>query len=78
MKIKVIGKAHYEGTSKKTGKEYSFNQVHYIGKARNVMGDAALTLNLDPLSYPLDKIEIGATYNVDCDTHGYVVDFSRA
>ena len=31
MKIKVIGKAHLEGTSKQTGKEYNFNQVHYPG-----------------------------------------------
>lgn len=77
MKIKVIGKAHFEGTSKKTGNPYSFNQVHYIGKARNVIGDAALTLNLDASSYPIDKIEVGATYNVDCDPKGYVVDFSR-
>jgi len=78
MKIKVIGKAHFEGTSKKTGKDYSFNQVHYIGKTRGVIGEAALTLNLDPVSFPIDKIEVGQLYNVDCDPKGYVVDFTRA
>ena len=28
MKIKVIGKAHREGTGKKSGNAYNFNQVH--------------------------------------------------
>lgn len=44
MKIKVIGKAHFEGTSKKTGNEYNFHQIHYIGKSRGVEGDAACFL----------------------------------
>ena len=42
MKIKVIGKAHLEGASKRTGKEYNFNQVHYTGPDRGVEGLAAL------------------------------------
>lgn len=48
MKIKVIGKAHREGVSKKSGNPYNFNQVHYNGPDRGVEGMAALTLNLDP------------------------------
>ena len=47
MKIKVIGKAHREGVSKKSGNPYNFNQVHYNGPDRGVEGMAALTLNLD-------------------------------
>lgn len=50
MKIKVIGKAHLEGASKRTGKEYNFNQVHYTGPDRGVEGLAALTL--DPSLLP--------------------------
>lgn len=76
MKIKVIGKAHFEGTSKKSGNPYSFNQVHYTGKARGVVGEAALTVTLDPDIYPYDKIEVGQSYNLECDTKGYVVEFA--
>lgn len=38
MKIKVCGKAHLEGVAKKTGRPYNFNQIHYLGKARGVIG----------------------------------------
>lgn len=75
MKIKVLGKAHLEGISKKTGNAYNFNQVHYAGKARGVEGEAAKTLNLDPLDYPLYSIKVGETYEVEFDDRGYVVGF---
>ena len=78
MKIKVCGKAHLEGVAKKTGRPYNFNQIHYLGKARGVIGEAALTLALDPEIYPIDLIEVGKEYNVDFDNRGYVVDFSPA
>ncbi|MDY3281296.1 hypothetical protein [Dysosmobacter sp.] len=78
MKIKVIGKAHLRGTSKRTGNAYDFVQVHYNGPARGVEGEAAKTLMLDPLYFPLSSIVIGATYNVDFDDRGYVVDFVPA
>ena len=58
MRIKVYGKAHLEGVAKKTGNPYNFNQVHYLGKARNVTGQAAMTLALDPIDYPIDTIEV--------------------
>ena len=48
MKIHVVGKAHLAGTSKKTGKPYDFIQLHYLGRARGIIGDAALTASLDP------------------------------
>lgn len=75
MKIKVIGKAHLEGTSKKTGKPYNFNQLHYVGKARGVEGNAALTMSLDPAMYPYDSIVLGAEYSVDFDQRGQVFAF---
>lgn len=78
MKIKVCGKAHLEGVAKKTGRPYNFNQIHYLGKARGVIGEAALTLALDPDIYPIDLIEVGKEYNVDFDNRGYVFDFSPA
>lgn len=55
MRIKVYGKAHLEGVAKKSGNPYSFNQVHYLGKARGVEGQAALTLALDSFDYAFCK-----------------------
>lgn len=75
MKIKVYGKAHLEGTAKKTGKPYNFNQVHYLGKAFGVEGQAACTLNLDPGMYPFNNIMVGEEYNVEFDNRGYPVEF---
>ena len=75
MKIKVIGKAHMEGISKKSGKPYNFNQVHYIGKARGVEGDAALTCNLDPSLVMFGDIHVGSEYTLEFDNRGYPVVF---
>lgn len=75
MRIKVFGKQHLEGVAKKTGNPYNFNQVHYLGKARNVEGQAALTLALDPIEYPLPSIIVGKEYDVEFDQRGYVVSF---
>lgn len=75
MKIKAIGKAHLKGTSKRTGNDYDFIQVHYNGKARGVEGLAALTVNLDPHDYPFADIIIGCEYNIEFDNRGYVVEF---
>ena len=76
MKIKIYGKAHLEGTSKRTGKTYNFNQVHYLSPARGVEGLAAQTLALDPAMYPLDRIILNTDYNVEFDNRGYPVEFS--
>ena len=78
MRIKVYGKSHLEGIAKKTGNPYNFNQVHYLGKARNVEGQAALTLALDPRDYPIDRIEVGKEYDVEFDQRGYVIGFTLA
>ena len=51
--------------SKKTGNPYDFIQVHYLGKAPGVEGNAALTLNLDPGQYFYEKITVPGDYNVD-------------
>ncbi len=75
MKIKVIGKAHREGTSKRTGNDYNFNQVHYNAPARGVEGIAAKTFSLDPGAFPYGSIQVGSEYNVEFDERGYVVAF---
>lgn len=78
MKIKVYGKAHLEGKSKKTGNSYNFNQVHYLSPARGVEGLAAQTLTLDPAHYPLESIVVNADYYVEFDNRGYPVEFTPA
>lgn len=75
MRIKIYGKAHLEGTSKKTGNAYNFNQVHYLGPARGVEGLAALTLSLDPATYPIESIRVNEDYNVEFDNRGYIFSF---
>ncbi len=44
MKIHVVGKLRLQGTSKKTGNPYDFIQIHYLGCAPGVIGNADLTL----------------------------------
>lgn len=78
MKIKVEGKAHLQGTSKKTGKDYNFIQVHFLGKARGVEGLAAKTVNLDPLDYPFADVIVGGMYELEFDDRGYPVVFQPA
>lgn len=75
MKIKVIGKAHRAGTSKRTGNSYNFNQVHYNAPDRGVEGVAALTMNLDPGLISYDGIRIGGEYEVSFGPRGYIVAF---
>ncbi len=76
MKVKIFGKAHLEGTSKRTGKPYNFIQVHYLAPSRGVEGLAAQTLMLDPARFPLEQIVLNADYSVEFDNRGYPVDFS--
>ena len=76
MKITVRGKAHMEGTSKKTGRPYNMNQIHYLGRSPFVEGECAETLFLDPAIYPLDTIIVGMEYDVEFNNRGYVVSFT--
>lgn len=78
MKIKVLGKQHLQGTSKRTGNDYNFLQIHYTGPARGVEGVAAKTLNLDPVTFPPYSVLVGTEYLVEFDERGNVVDFVPA
>lgn len=73
MKIKVIGKQHMKGTSKKTGQPYDFVALHFNAPARGVEGTAAQTVNIDPALIPFDRIAIGGEYDLELDLRGYVV-----
>lgn len=72
MKITVIGKAHLEGVSKRTGKPYNFNQIHYNAPQRGVEGTAAIVEAVDTMQFPLDTIRVGTTYLVERDRFGRI------
>ena len=73
MKIKVIGKAHRQGTSKKTGKDYDFIQLHFVAPDRGVEGYAAQTITLEPGQFDYGSIQVDGVYNVEYGPRGYVV-----
>lgn len=75
MIITVAGKAHFQGTSKKTGNPYDFITIHYLSKAARVDGMAAMTANIDPAMMRYEDIQVTHQYNIDFDNRGYVVDF---
>ena len=76
MQIKVIGKSHLEGVSRKTNQPYNFNQVHFVAPAQGVEGMAAQVQALDPAIFPYDRIQIGGEYSVEYNNRGYVVAFT--
>ena len=76
MKIKVLGKVHREGTARRTGNPYNFNQIHYLGKEQGVEGQAACVLTLAPPLFPYESIKVDTEYTVEFNQRGYVVEFS--
>ena len=78
MVIKVIGKSHMEGTSKRTGNQYNFNTVYFNAKARGVDGLAAKSTNIDGSFIRYEDIQVGGSYNLEFDERGYVMAFEPA
>jgi len=76
-KIKLAGCQHFEGISKKTGKEYNFNQIYFLGQKAGVKGLYAYQLNLDPVQFPIETLEPGQYYEVETDFDGGVVSLNR-
>lgn len=75
MKITVCGKQERKGTSKKTGNDYHFNVVYFVGPARGVMGKKSQEMVLDPVLYPINSIQVDHEYDVDFSPEGEVMDF---
>ena len=73
MKIKVFGKVHLTGTSKKTGKKYDFIQLHCLVPQRGVEGEAAKVISVSPDIVNYDSIILGKTCSVEVDFDGRVV-----
>ena len=76
MKIKVIGKKHWKGTSKKTGNDYDFSAVYFIGSDDGVIGQCGLDVSVDPSICGFNEIEIGGVYDVEYGPRGRVVGFT--
>lgn len=73
MKIKVYGKAHFFGTSKKTGNKYDFIQLHCLIPQRGVDGEAAKVVTVSPDLVNFDSIIVGKCCSVEVDFDGRVV-----
>lgn len=77
MKIKAIGKQRMCGTSKRTGNDYDFNIVFYVGRVDDrVIGEQGCQVNLDPDLIPFNDIQVGATYDVEFGPKDRVVSFT--
>ena len=75
MKVVVLGKEYASGTSKKTGKPFAATIAHVSFKKNKVEGQAVDSVWLDPVSYPLEDIQVGKAYDLDRDFRGFVVGF---
>ena len=78
MKAVVLGKEYASGTAKKTGKPFAATVVHVSFKKNKVEGQAVDSVWLDPVSYPVESILVGKTYDIDRDSRGFVVGFDLA
>lgn len=76
MKIKVIGKKQMKGTSKKTGNDYNFNVIYYIGREDDrVIGHHGCEINLDPALISFGDIQVGAEYDAEFGPRNRVTGF---
>ena len=73
MKIKVYGKVHLSGTSKKTGKKYDFIQLHCLDPQRGVEGEAAKVISISPDIVNYDSITVGKSCSFEVDFDGRVI-----
>lgn len=73
MKIKVYGKVHLSGTSKKTGNKYDFIQLHCLVPQRGVEGEAAKVISISPDIVNYDSIIVGKSCSVEVDFDGRVL-----
>lgn len=78
MKVRITGKVHREGIAKSTNKPYSFNEIHFTGPLRGVIGEAAITKTIDPGLFPFDDLTVPGDYLMECDPSGAVLSLAPA
>lgn len=77
MILKLEGKRHFRGTSKNSGNNYDFTQIHVLMPQANVDGKAAVVKNIyDSGAY--DRLIVGQYYDFQTDFDGNVVSFNPA
>lgn len=76
MKIKIFGKQHLSGVSKKTGNKYDFIQLHCLVPQRGVEGEAAKVISVSPSVVDYGSISLGKTFSIELDFDGRVVSIS--
>ena len=59
MRIKIVGKVHRSGVSKKSGNPYDFIELHVVLPKRGVIGEAAQTVTTDSTVCPFERIVLG-------------------
>ena len=78
MKVKVVGKQHREGVSKKSGKEYSMNLAYCEYSAKDVEGVMTGDFIVPDSLVNFSSIVVGGVYIFDFDNRGYLVSVSKA
>lgn len=72
MIVKVEGKEHREGVSK-AGKNYNFNNVHFLARQRGVEGMAAVSKIVDATVISYEDILVGQHYDLELDLSGNII-----
>ena len=67
--VKVFGKVHRKGTSKKSGKDYDFVELHMAVPKQGVIGESAERKIVDASFCDIEKLALGV-YNADFGPDG--------
>lgn len=79
MQILVVGKSHRAGTSK-AGKDYDFTilMVEYDMRANDDNSGVQVDrINVSASMMPFAQVEVGTTYDIDFDRHGYLLGIEK-
>lgn len=79
MRILVVGKRRFAGTSK-AGKDYNFTtlMVEYDMRASDDdLGVQVDRINVSASMMPFALLEVGATYDLDFDRNGYLLGIEK-
>lgn len=77
MIIEITGKHHFEGIGAKTGKPYDFTDIYYLGRRKDVEGLVSVKKTVQGKDLAADEIVIGASYDMDVDDEGNIINIHR-
>lgn len=73
MIVQIVGKSHRSGTSKKTGRDYDFTEIHFLCPSRNVEGQSCRTAIIGSEVCRTDSILINQHYELETDLDGNII-----